>query len=106
MLAMLDDEASFEGIFDQQQQFGDEEQAERAEQEGAGVLLSDAGGSAASVGCTEAAIPIVDLFALLNGADSCVVVQKRCLGVAKGPATPQNAIAQAWQQVAPPLHNL
>jgi hypothetical protein len=62
--AMLADEASFEGIFDALQQSEEEEQAKRAEQEGAGDLLGDAERSVTSSGHTEAAMPIVDLFAV------------------------------------------
>jgi hypothetical protein len=42
MPAMIDDEASFESIFDDLQQFKEQNQARRAEQQGAGGLLSDA----------------------------------------------------------------
>jgi hypothetical protein len=55
-------EASFESIFDDLQQFEEEEQAGRAGQQGARDLLSDAEGSAASEAGAEAAMPIVDLF--------------------------------------------
>jgi hypothetical protein len=41
-LAMIEDEASFEIIFDDLQQFGKEEPAGGAEQQDAGDLLSDA----------------------------------------------------------------
>jgi hypothetical protein len=58
MLAMIDDEASFEGIFDDLQQFEEEEQAGHAEQQGADDLLSDAERSVAS----EAVMLMVDLF--------------------------------------------
>jgi hypothetical protein len=58
------DEASFESIFDDLQQFEEEEQAGRAEQQGARDLLSDAEGSVASEGGAEAAMPIVDLFSV------------------------------------------
>jgi hypothetical protein len=50
MSAMIDDAASFEGIFDDLQQFEAEEQAGHAEQQCADDLLSDAGGSVASEG--------------------------------------------------------
>jgi hypothetical protein len=58
MLAMTDDEASFEGILDDLQQFEGEGQAGHAEQQGADDLLSDAEGSVAS----EAVMLMVDLF--------------------------------------------
>jgi hypothetical protein len=58
MLAMIDDEASFEGIFDDLQQFEEEDQAGHAEQQGADDLLSDADGSVAS----EAVMPMVYLL--------------------------------------------
>jgi hypothetical protein len=58
MTAMIDDEASFEGIFDDLQQFEEEEQAGHTEQQGADDLLSDAEGSVAS----EAVMPMVDLL--------------------------------------------
>jgi hypothetical protein len=58
MLAMIEDAASFEGIFDDLQQFEAEEQAGHAEQQGANDLFSDAEGSVAS----EAVMPMVDLF--------------------------------------------
>jgi hypothetical protein len=56
---MFDDEASFEGIFDDLQQFEEDEQAERAEQEGAGNLLCDAKGLAASVGVLRLPCPLL-----------------------------------------------
>jgi hypothetical protein len=59
--AMIDDEASFQGIFNDLQQFEEEEQAGRAEQQGAGDLLSNAEGSGASEASAEAAMPILDL---------------------------------------------
>jgi hypothetical protein len=58
MLAMIDDDASCEGIFDDLQQLEEEEQAGHAEQQGADDRLSDAEGSVAS----EAVVPMVDLF--------------------------------------------
>jgi 16S rRNA G966 N2-methylase RsmD len=42
--AVIDDEASFESVFDALQQLEEEEQARRAEQQGAGDLLRDAQG--------------------------------------------------------------
>jgi hypothetical protein len=45
MLATIDYEASVESIFDDLQQLEEEDQAGRAEQHGAGDLLSDAEGS-------------------------------------------------------------
>jgi hypothetical protein len=62
--AMLDNEASFEGIFGDLQQFEEQEPAEHAEKEGTGDHLSDAEGSVASEGRIEAAMPIVDLLAV------------------------------------------
>jgi hypothetical protein len=59
---MIDDEASFESIFDDLQHFEEEEQAGRAVQQGLGDLLSDAEGSVASEAGAEAAMPIVALF--------------------------------------------
>jgi hypothetical protein len=56
MSAMIDNEASFEGIFDDQQ-FEQEEQAGHTEQQGADDLFSDAEGSVAS----EAVMPMVNL---------------------------------------------
>jgi hypothetical protein len=41
MSAMIDDEASFESIFDDLQQFEEQKRAGRAEQKGIGDLLSD-----------------------------------------------------------------
>jgi hypothetical protein len=64
MSAMIDNEASFESIFDDLQQFEEEEQAGCAEQQGAGDLVSDAEGSVAPEADAEAAMPIVDLFAV------------------------------------------
>jgi hypothetical protein len=52
--AMIHDDASSESIFDDLQQFEEEEQAGRTERQGAGDLFSDAEGSVAS----EAAVPI------------------------------------------------
>jgi hypothetical protein len=63
----LDDEASFEGIFDDLQQFEQEGQEECAEQEGAGNLFSDAEGTVASEGRAEASMPVVDLFVVRGG---------------------------------------
>jgi hypothetical protein len=57
MSAMIDDEASFEGICDDLPQVEEEEQVGLAEQQGADDLLKDAKGSMAS----EAVMPI-DLF--------------------------------------------
>jgi hypothetical protein len=45
MLAMIDDEASFESIYNDLQQFEGEEQAGHAEQQVAGDMLSNADGS-------------------------------------------------------------
>jgi hypothetical protein len=60
MSAMIDDEASFESIFDDLQHFEKEKQAGCAEQQGAGYLLSVAEGSAASECGAEGAMPILD----------------------------------------------
>jgi hypothetical protein len=62
MSAMLDGEASFESIFDDLQQFEEEEQAGSAEKQDPGDLLRDAEGSLASEAGAEAAMPVVDLF--------------------------------------------
>jgi Fe2+ or Zn2+ uptake regulation protein len=56
------DEASVESIFNDLQQFEEEEQVGRAEQQGASALLSHAEGSVASEASAEAVMPIVDLF--------------------------------------------
>jgi hypothetical protein len=48
MSAMIDNEASFEGIFDDLQQFEPEEQAGHANQQSADDLFSDAEGLVAS----------------------------------------------------------
>jgi hypothetical protein len=64
MSAMIDNEASFESIFDDLQQFEEEEQARCAEQQGAGDLVSDAERSVAPEADAEAAMPIVDLFSV------------------------------------------
>jgi hypothetical protein len=64
MSAMIDNEASFESIFDDLQQFEEEEQAGCAKQQGAGDLVSDAEGSVAPEADAEAAMPIVDLFSV------------------------------------------
>jgi hypothetical protein len=61
MSAMIDNEASFETIFDDLQQVEEEEQAGCAEQQGAGDPVSDAEGSVAPEADAEAAMPIVDL---------------------------------------------
>jgi hypothetical protein len=58
--AMIDNEESSESIFDDLQQFEEEEQAGRAEQQGAPDLLSDSEPSSAS----EAVMPMVDLFSV------------------------------------------
>jgi hypothetical protein len=63
MSAMIDNEASFESIFDDLQQFEEEEQA-GAEQQGTGDLVSNAEGSVAPEADAEAAMPIVDLFSV------------------------------------------
>jgi hypothetical protein len=63
MSAMIDNEASFESIFDDLQ-FEEEEQAGCAEQQGAGDLVSDAEGSVAPEADAEAAMPIVVLFSV------------------------------------------
>jgi hypothetical protein len=60
MSAMIHDAASFGSIFDDQQQFEEEERAGRTERQGAGGLFSNAEGSVAS----EAAVPIVDLLSV------------------------------------------
>jgi hypothetical protein len=62
--ALLDDEASFEGIVDDLKELEEEEQAERAGQEGAGDLLSDAEASVPSEGRIDAALPMVNMFAV------------------------------------------
>jgi hypothetical protein len=84
--AELHDEASLKGILDDLEQFEREEQAERA-----GDLLCDAEGLVASQGHAEAAMPIVDLFAVVvnpfEDAHSCAAVHQRCLGVAQGPGS-------------------
>jgi hypothetical protein len=59
---MIDNEASFESIFDDLKQFEEEEQAGYAEQQGAGDLVSDAQGSVSPEPDAEAAMPVVDLF--------------------------------------------
>jgi hypothetical protein len=64
MSAMIDNEASFESIFDDLQQFDEEEQAGCAEQQGAGDLVSIAEESVAPEADVEAAMPIVDLFSV------------------------------------------
>jgi hypothetical protein len=64
MSAMIDNEASFESIFDDLQQFEEEEQAGCAEQQSAGDLVRDAEGSVAPEADAEAAMPIVDLFSV------------------------------------------
>jgi hypothetical protein len=64
MSAMIDNEASFESIFDDLQQFDEEDQAGCAEQQGAGDLVSNAEGSVAPEANAEAAMPIVDLFSV------------------------------------------
>jgi hypothetical protein len=64
MSTMIDNEASFESIFDDLQQFEEEEQAGCAEQQGAGDLVSDAEGSVAPEADAEAAKSIVDLFSV------------------------------------------
>jgi hypothetical protein len=63
MSAMIDNEASFESIFDDLR-FEEEEQAGCAEQQGAGDLVSDAEGSVAPEADAEVAMPIVDLFSV------------------------------------------
>jgi hypothetical protein len=68
MSAMIDNEASFESIFDDLQQFDEEEQAGCAEQQGAGDLVSSAEGSVAPEADADAAMPIVDLFRFEDGA--------------------------------------
>jgi hypothetical protein len=86
--ATLHDEGSFEGIFDDLQQFEEEELAECAEQEGADVLgdlLGDAEGSVASDDRTEAAMPIIDHFAIWRGRTAVPRNQMRCLYVAISP---------------------
>jgi hypothetical protein len=60
MSAMIRDAASFGSIFDDLQQFDEEEQAGRTERQGAGGLFSNAERSAAS----ESAVPIVDLLSV------------------------------------------
>jgi hypothetical protein len=62
MPPMIDDEASFESIFDHLRQFEEGEQAGCAEQQGTGDLLSDEEGPVPSEGGAEAAMPIVALF--------------------------------------------
>jgi hypothetical protein len=64
MSAMIDNEASFESIFDDLQQFEEQEQAGCAEQQGTGDLVSDAEGSVGPEADAEAAMPIVDLFSV------------------------------------------
>ena len=59
--AMLDDGASFESIFDDLAQFEEEEQAERAADEGADELLSDVEAPVAA-GTKEDAVAVVDIF--------------------------------------------
>jgi hypothetical protein len=105
MSAMIHDEASFESIFDNLQHFEEEDQAGVAEKQGAGDLLSNAGGSVASEAGAEAAMPIVFGQRKVH---SCASVHQSCFAVAKGPSAAQNAIAQAWQQVTQlqPSHNL
>jgi hypothetical protein len=66
--AMIDEAASFKSIFDNLQQCEEEEQAGRAEQQGAGDLLSYAEGSVASAAVAEVAMPIADLFRFEEGA--------------------------------------
>jgi hypothetical protein len=80
--ATRDDEASLESIFDDLHLFKEEEKAGRAKQEGAGDLLSDAEGSVASEGRTEAAMPWQPVCDLRK-AHSCAAVQQRCLNVAR-----------------------
>jgi hypothetical protein len=60
---MIDKEASSESIFDDLQQFEEEEQAGCAQQ-GAGDLVSNAEGSVAPEADAEAAMPIVDFFSV------------------------------------------
>jgi hypothetical protein len=62
MSAMIDNEASFESIFDDLKQF--EEKAGCAEQQGTGDLVGDAERSVAPEADAEAAMPIVDLFSV------------------------------------------
>jgi hypothetical protein len=50
MSAMIADEACFEGIFDDLQKFEEEEQAGRAEQQGAGDVLSSCTGIGRRIG--------------------------------------------------------
>jgi hypothetical protein len=64
MSAMIDNEASFKSIFDDLQQFEEEEQAGCAEQQGAGDLVSNAEGSVAPEADAEAAMPILALFSI------------------------------------------
>jgi hypothetical protein len=64
MSAKIDNEASFESVFDDLQQFEEEEQAGCAEQQGAGDLVGNAEGSVAPETDAEAAMPIVDLFSV------------------------------------------
>jgi hypothetical protein len=90
-----DDEASFESILDDLQQFEEEEQSGRAQKQGARDLLSDAEGSVASE--AGAVMPIVELVFSLRKAHSCAAIHQSCLGVAKGPSANQNANTQAWQ---------
>jgi hypothetical protein len=65
--AMLDGEVSFQRFFDDLQQFEEGEQAECAEREGAGDVLSGAERSVASDGRTEAAMPIADTLSVWGG---------------------------------------
>jgi hypothetical protein len=62
--AMIDNEASFDSIFDDLQQFEEEEQAGCEEQQGTGDLISNAEGSVAPEADAEAAMPIVDLVSV------------------------------------------
>jgi hypothetical protein len=64
MSAMIDNEASFESIFDDLQQFEEEEQAGCAEQQGAGDLVGNAEGLVAPEDDAEATMPIIDLFSV------------------------------------------
>jgi hypothetical protein len=66
MSAMIDNEASFESIFDDLQQFEEEEQLEAgcAEQQGTGDLVSDAEESIAPEADAEVVMPILDLFSV------------------------------------------
>jgi hypothetical protein len=61
---MIDNTASFKSIFDDLQQFEEEEQAGCAEQQGACDLISNAEGSVAPEADAEAAMPIGDLFSV------------------------------------------